>query len=208
MKDENEIMAMLEAMLFSAGDPVEISKLAEIIGMDTESTKDALEDLAESYRENECGIMLVNLGDKYQMCSNEKYADEVRRLLEVKKNTPLSQAALEVLAIIAYNKQVTKGFIEQIRGVDCSGTISSLIQKGLIEENGRLDLPGKPLVYSTTDRFLRCFSLDSLDDLPDLPEAEKDNISRDAETQTSLFSGAEKTSGDGGARGVESESKD
>ncbi len=203
VKDDNEIMAMLEAMLFSAGDPVEISKLAEIIGMDEESTKDALEDLAESYSENECGIMLVNLGDKYQMCSSEKYADEVRRLLEVKKNTPLSQAALEVLAIIAYNKQVTKGFIEQIRGVDCSGTISSLIQKELIEESGRLDLPGRPLVYSTTDRFLRCFSLDSLDDLPDLPENEKNNVGTNKETQTSLFNASAETESEKGTESAE-----
>ncbi len=109
---------------------------------------------------------------------------EVRGLLEIKKNTPLSQAAFEVLAIVAYNKTVTRSFIEQIRGVDCSGPVSNLIQKGLIEEKGRLDLPGRPLVYGTTDRFLRCFSLNSLEDLPDLPdEAEKND-----ENQTSLFS--------------------
>ena len=103
--------------------------------------------------------------------------------MEIKKNTPLSQAAFEVLAIVAYNKTVTRSFIEQIRGVDCSGPVSNLIQKGLIEEKGRLDLPGRPLVYGTTDRFLRCFSLNSLDDLPDLPE---NNEEKD-ENQTSLF---------------------
>ena len=87
-----------------------------------------------------------------------------------------------MLAIVAYNKTVTRSFIEQIRGVDCSGPVSNLIQKGLIEEKGRLDLPGRPLVYGTTDRFLRCFSLNSLDDLPDLPEEEKKD-----DSQTSLF---------------------
>lgn len=105
-------------------------------------------------------------------------------LLEIKKNTPLSQAAFEVLAIVAYNRTVTKSFIEQIRGVDCSGSIANLVQKGLIEEKGRLDLPGRPLVYGTTDRFLRCFSLNSLDDLPELPkqdEVDKEN------SQTTLF---------------------
>lgn len=90
---------------------------------------------------------------KYQLCTREAYADDVRKLLEIKKNTPLSQAAFEVLAIVAYNRTVTKSFIEQVRGVDCSGSIANLVQKGLIEEKGRLDLPGRPLVYGTTDRF-------------------------------------------------------
>ena len=92
-----------------------------------------------------------------------------------------------MLAIVAYNKTVTRSFIEQVRGVDCSGPVASLVQKGLIEEKGRLDLPGRPLVYGTTDRFLRCFSLNSLDDLPDLPKTDEvDSISKDG-SQTSLF---------------------
>ena len=107
--------------------------------------------------------------------------------MEIKKNAPLSNAAFEVLAIIAYNKSVTRSFVEQVRGVDCSGPISSLVQKGLIEEKGRLDLPGRPLVYGTTDRFLRCFSLNSLDDLPELPKSDEvEQITQDT-NQTSLF---------------------
>jgi segregation and condensation protein B len=114
--------------------------------------------------------------------------------MEIKKNTPLSNAAFEVLAIIAYNKTVTRSFIEQVRGVDCSGPISSLVQKGLIEEKGRLDLPGRPLIYGTTDRFLRCFSLNSLEDLPDLPKTEEiESISKD-DSQTSLFDDENKKS--------------
>ena len=135
-----------------------------------------------AYDENNRGLRLIRIDGKYQLCTREEYSDEVRGLLEIKKNTPLSQAAFEVLAIVAYNKTVTRSFIEQIRGVDCSGPVSNLIQKGLIEEKGRLDLPGRPLVYGTTDRFLRCFSLNSLDDLPDLPEEEKQD-----DSQTSLF---------------------
>ena len=154
-------MASLEAMLFAAGDPVEPGKLAEVLDVDVENVIKMLGHLEAMY---------------------EEYSDEVRGLLEIKKNTPLSQAAFEVLAIVAYNKTVTRSFIEQIRGVDCSGPVSNLIQKGLIEEKGRLDLPGRPLVYGTTDRFLRCFSLNSLDDLPDLPEEEKQD-----DSQTSLF---------------------
>ena len=95
-------------------------------------------------------------------------------MLLIKRNAPLSQAAFEVLAVIAYNQPVTKSFIEQIRGVDCSGVISSLYDKGLIEEKGRLELPGKPLIYGTTDTFLRCFCLSSLDDLPPLPEKQEE----------------------------------
>jgi segregation and condensation protein B len=114
-------------------------------------------------------------------------------VLEIKRNTPLSQAAFEVLAVVAYNQPITKSYIEQVRGVDCSGVISSLCQKKLIEEKGRLDLPGRPLIYGTTDRFLRCFSLNSLEDLPDLPKTEEvENISGN-DSQTSLFDKAEES---------------
>lgn len=175
-------MASLEAMLFAAGDPVEPGKLAEVLDVDVENVIKMLGHLEAMYDENNRGLRLIRIDGKYQLCTREEYSDEVRGLLEIKKNTPLSQAAFEVLAIVAYKKTVTRSFIEQIRGVDCSGPVSNLIQKGLIEEKGRLDLPGRPLVYGTTDRFLRCFSLNSLDDLPDLPEEEKQD-----DSQTSLF---------------------
>lgn len=184
MKIENNVIARLEAMLFAAGDPVEAAKLAEVLELDVENVIKMLGHLSDTYDEKNSGIRLIRIDGKYQLCTREEYADDVRKLLEIKKNTPLSQAAFEVLAIVAYNKTVTKSFIEQIRGVDCSGSIANLVQKGLIEEKGRLDLPGRPLVYGTTDRFLRCFSLNSLDDLPDLPkpeDAEKEN------GQTTLF---------------------
>ncbi|MDD6728362.1 MAG: SMC-Scp complex subunit ScpB [Eubacteriales bacterium] len=177
------VLASIEAMLFAAGDPVEPERLAEVLDIDVENVIKMLGHLEAMYDENESGLRLIRVDGKYQLCTCEEYADDVRALLEIKKNTPLSQAAFEVLAIVAYNKTVTRSFIEQIRGVDCSGPVSNLIQKGLIEEKGRLDLPGRPLVYGTTDRFLRCFSLNSLDDLPDLPE---NNEEKD-ENQTSLF---------------------
>ena len=184
MKTENNVLGRIEAMLFAAGEPVEAAKIAEILELDVENVTKMLASLADVYEERNSGICLIRIDGKYQLCTKEEYADDVRKLLEIKKNTPLSQAVFEVLAIIAYNKTVTKSFIEQIRGVDCSGSIANLVQKGLIEEKGRLDLPGRPLVYGTTDRFLRCFSLNSLEDLPDLPkpdEAEKEN------GQTTLF---------------------
>ena len=184
MDNKNNVLARLEAMLFACGDPVEASRLADVLELDVESVTKMLSSLGDSYEERESGLRLIRIDGKYQLCTREEYAQDVRKLLEIKKNTPLSQAAFEVLAIIAYNKSVTKSFIEQIRGVDCSGSISNLVQKGLIEEKGRLDRPGRPLVYGTTDRFLRCFSISSLDDLPDLPQSDEENKENG---QTTLF---------------------
>lgn len=187
MNKTDSLISKLEAMLFAAGDPVEASKLAEVLDIDIESVTKMLGHLGALYDERESGLMLIKIDNKYQLCTREKHSEEVRKLLEIKKNTPLSNAAFEVLAIIAYNKTVTRSFVEQVRGVDCSGPISSLVQKGLIEEKDRLDLPGRPLIYGTTDRFLRCFSLNSLDDLPELPKTEEvENIAKD-DSQTSLF---------------------
>lgn len=183
----DNIIAALEAMLFAAGDPVETAKLAEVLELDIETVTKMLGHLSAMYDERNSGLMLIKIDNKYQLCTRETYSENVRKLLEIKKNTPLSNAAFEVLAIIAYNKTVTRAFIEQVRGVDCSGPISSLVQKGLIEEKGRLDLPGRPLIYGTTDRFLRCFSLNSLDDLPELPKTEEvEQLNKD-NAQTSLF---------------------
>ena len=187
MNKTDNLVSTIEAMLFASGDPVEASKLAEVLDIDIETVEKMLGHLSALYDERSSGLMIIRIDNKYQICTREKYSEEVRKLMEIKKNTPLSNAAFEVLAVIAYNKTVTRSFIEQVRGVDCSGPISSLVQKGLIEEKGRMDLPGRPLIYGTTDRFLRCFSLNSLEDLPDLPKNDEiDSISRD-ESQTSLF---------------------
>ena len=125
----------------------------------------------------------MKLEDSYQMCSNPIYAEEIRQALDLHRNTPLSQAAMEVLAIVAYNQPVTKAFVEQIRGVDCSGVLGSLTAKGLIEERGRLELPGRPLLYGTTSDFLRCLNISSLNELPPLPhkkeESEKEREGED-----------------------------
>lgn len=185
-KTEN-LISSLEAMLFAAGDPVEAGKLADVLELDIETVEKLLGTLGAQYDERNSGLMLIRIDNKYQLCTREVFSENVRKLMEIRKNAPLSNAAFEVLAIIAYNKTVTRSFIEQVRGVDCSGPVSSLVQKGLIEEKGRLDLPGRPLIYGTTDKFLRCFSLNSLDDLPELPKTEEvEKISKD-ENQTSLF---------------------
>ena len=179
--NNKELLPLLEAVLFAMGEPIEIERLCVALGLDEIVVSEALSALMEKYDSDEYGICLLKLENKYQICTKQKYADSIRSVIEVKKNAPLSQAAFEVLAIIAYNQPVTKAFIEQIRGVDCSGVISSLCQKSLIEEKGRLDLPGRPLIYGTTAEFLRCFCISSLDELPPLP----DNTISDSSDETS-----------------------
>ncbi len=165
-----QIRAACEAILFASGEPLEASRISEALEIDIETVTAALWELASSLDERGSGICLLRLGSKYQLCSRVEYAQQVRSVLDIKKNAPLSPAAFEVLAVVAYNQPVTKAYVEQIRGVDCSGVISTLCQKGLLEEKGRLDLPGRPLLYGTTPDFLRCFCLTSLADLPELPE--------------------------------------
>ncbi len=165
-----QIRAACEAILFASGEPVEISRIAQALELTPEVVSGALWELSRALDERESGICLLKLGSKYQLCSRVEYAQQVRNVLDMKKNAPLSPAAFEVLAVVAYNQPVTKAYIEQIRGVDCSGVVATLCQKGLLEEKGRLDLPGRPLLYGTTPDFLRCFCLTSLADLPELPE--------------------------------------
>ncbi|MDD6276699.1 MAG: SMC-Scp complex subunit ScpB [Clostridia bacterium] len=167
-----DMKGAVEAILFAAGEPIEVERIAEALETDVEYVESILRELSDSLEDDSGGICLIKMDNKYQLCTKKEYADEVRAVLEIKKNTPLSNAAFEVLAVIAYNQPVTKSYIEQIRGVDCSGVVQTLIAKGLIEERGRLELPGRPLVYGTTSEFLKCFCISSLDDLPDLPEHE------------------------------------
>lgn len=181
-----ELQNTLEAILFAVGEPVELQKISQILETDELLLSQVIENLRALYDERDCGLCILKLDDKYQLCTKKQYADAVRRVLESKRNTPLSQAAFEVLAIIAYNQPVTKAFVEQIRGVDCSAVISTLCQRMLIEERGRLDLPGRPLVYGTTPDFLRCFCLSSLDDLPPLPEKAEEATASDTKNEESL----------------------
>ena len=162
--------AAVEAILFASGEPLEISRIADALDIDAEKVRALLFEVGAQLDNRGSGICLLKLGSKYQLCSRVEYAPQIRAVLDMKKNIPLSNAALEVLAVVAYNQPVTKAYVEQVRGVDCSGVVSTLCQKGLLEERGRLDLPGRPLLYGTTPNFLRCFCLSSLSDLPELPE--------------------------------------
>ncbi len=169
MVNAKELQAAAEAVLFSVGEPIELERIAAALEIESESTEQLLMNLSASLDERGSGICLLKLGNKYQLSSRAQFAPQIRSVLEVKRNAPLSQAAFEVLAVIAYNQPVTKSFVEQVRGVDCSGVIATLCQKKLIEEKGRLDLPGRPLLYGTTSEFLRCFSVSALEELPELP---------------------------------------
>lgn len=165
--------AAIEAILFASGASVEASRIAEALEISEKQAIEYAEALIEEYKAADRGITILRLDNSFQMISNKEYARQIRTVMDLRRNTPLSQAALEVLAVVAYNQPVTKAFVEQVRGVDCSGVIGSLTSKDLIEEKGRLELPGRPLLYGTTENFLRCFNLQSLDDLPPLPEDEK-----------------------------------
>ena len=181
---EKEYRSSIEAILFSAGDPVELKRLAETLELPESAVKAQMDILIDEYDALDRGITIIRLLDSYQMVTVKKYAPQVRKAMDLRRNIPLSQAAMEVLAVIAYNQPVTKSFVEQVRGVDCSGVIGSLTTKGLIEERGRLELPGRPLLYGTTDHFLRCFSISSIDELPPIP---KDEDKGESGKQLSIF---------------------
>lgn len=170
----------IEAILFANGEPVPVSRIQQVLALSQKEFAPLLTVLEEKYNTPFSGIHLLTLGENLQFCSNPAYITPVREVMDLKRNTPLSPAAMEVLSLVAYNEPVTKAFIEQVRGVDCSGVIGSLTQKELIEERGRLELPGRPLLYGVTDNFLRCFGLTSLEDLPPIPQEEKDGKQEEA----------------------------
>lgn len=167
------LLGKTEAILFASGEPVSLERVAQVLEVKTTVIVEVVAQLQERYNHPESGIHLLLLGDSAQFSTNGAYIEPVRAVLDLKRNTPLSQAAMEVLAVVAYNQPVTKAFVEQVRGVDCSGVIGSLMQKELLEERGRLELPGRPLLYGTTENFLRCFQLKSLEDLPPPPSSEE-----------------------------------
>lgn len=166
-----KLQGAIEAILFASGEAVSLDRFADSLQIDRATAGKILENLADRYRAEHGGIRIVRLENGYQMCTNPEYAQEVRSALEIRRNLPLTQASLEVLAVVAYNQPVTKAYVEQVRGVDCSAVLSGLTAKGLIEERGRLELPGRPLLYGTTSDFLRCLGIASLGELPS-PEKE------------------------------------
>lgn len=168
----NEGISAVEAILFAHGEPIESEKLCAAAGIEDDMPEKLIQLLIDRYESTGSALTVLKLGNSYQLAVRAEFFDYVRAALESKKNTPLSPAAMEVLTIIAYNQPVTKGFVEHVRGIDSSSVVNSLVEKNLLEEAGRLDVPGKPIAYKTTPAFLRCFQLSSLDDLPALPDSD------------------------------------
>ncbi|HAL20599.1 MAG TPA: SMC-Scp complex subunit ScpB [Ruminococcaceae bacterium] len=167
-----ELIPAFEAVLFSGGEPLSIERFSQVFDITPETVTEVMEQLSAQLDKNNRGIKLLRMENTYQLATKEAYAEYIKKAFDIKRRTPLSPAALEVLAVIAYNQPVTKSFIEQVRGVDCSGVVTTLVEKGLVEERGRLELPGRPLLYGTTKNFLRCFSMSDLSELPPLPKNE------------------------------------
>ncbi len=164
------IECALEAILFSLGEEVEISRISEALSISEEDVKNAYLSLKKKYEKEKRGIQIIELDNSIQMCSNPDYFESIQKVSQIKKEAGLSSAALETLSIIAYNQPVTKSTMDFIRGVDCSYSVARLLERGFIDELGRADTPGRPILYGTTIEFLRCFGLKSLEDLPPLPE--------------------------------------
>lgn len=159
----------IEAILFASGEPVEGEKLARVLDTDEKTVKNLIDRIRDRYLEQHSPFDIILLAGAYQMHTLPKYEDVIREALILRRAAPLSPAALEVLAVVAYNQPITRALIEQVRGVDCAYIVRSLVEKGLIEEAGRLDIPGRPIAYKTTAHFLRSFGLESLEQLPTLP---------------------------------------
>ena len=169
-----EVEAAIEGILFASGEPVAIDRICMATDMDRPTVELVLQKLADYYAYERRGMRLLKMDDSYQLCSAPEYGDIIRRAFEVRKPAKLSQPALEVLTIIAYYQPTTRAYVDQIRGVDSSYTVGLLLDRHLIEECGRLQVPGRPRLYRTTKEFLRVFHLSSLEELPEMPGLEAD----------------------------------
>ena len=171
-----QYQAAIEAIVFAGGEPVGTARLAQVLELDEETVGRIADDWLHAFNARGGGVMAGKLDDAYQLCTRKEYAAYVRTAMDIRRNVPLSQAAMEVLAIVAYNQPVTKAFVEQVRGVDCGAVLQGLLTKNLVEEKGRLELPGRPLLYGTTPTFLRSFSISALGQLPPLPHEDDDTM--------------------------------
>lgn len=198
-----EIEAAIEAILFAAGYPVKYEKLSEVLGLTVTDVKRFVEHMAPSYNDEGSprGIQLLLLPETAQLCTKERFAPYIREALGVRRGGNLSASSMEVLAVVAYNQPVTRTFIDNVRGVDSSYAVNSLLDKDLIEAVGRLDVVGRPMLYATTDKFLRVFGLNSL---ADLPATEALSVAADVQQQKSAeqipqesdLSGPDETAGE------------
>ena len=195
--DLHEVEAAVEAILFAAGEPLPIDRICLALDLDRPTAEQVLQKLGDHYAYERRGIRLVRMEDCYQLCSSPDYADLIRKAFEIRKTARLSQPALEVLTIVAYYQPTTRAYVDQVRGVDSSYTVGLLLERGFIEECGRLQVPGRPRLYRTTKKFLRDFHLSSLEELPEMPGIETDGQLRMGEDGTILDPGVLKAEGSG-----------
>ena len=168
--DMREIEAAAEGILFASGEPVHVDRLCVALELDRSTVEQVLQKLMDYYAYERRGVRLVRMEDSWQLCSAPDYGEVIRKAFEIRKPAKLSQPALEVLTIIAYYQPTTRAYVDQIRGVDSAYTVGLLLDRKLIEECGRLQVPGRPHLYRTTKQFLRAFHLTSLEDLPEMPD--------------------------------------
>lgn len=184
--ERNKAKAVLEAILFTMGDSVEIDRLAAVIEEDKETTRQMLEEMAESYREEDRGIGLVTLDNAVQMCTKSELYEYLIKIAKTPKKFVLTDTLLETLSIIAYKQPITRLEIEKVRGVSCDHAVNRLLEFDLIAEVGRLDAPGRPLLFGTTEQFLRSFGVKSIEDLPELSAVQIEEFKQQAESEVEM----------------------
>ena len=173
----------IEGILFAAGEPVKAAKLAVVLDTDIETVKKAVDELKSEYNEDKRGFNIIDIMDGYQICSRPEYYAYIQEILGEQRNQPLSNAAMEALAIIAYKQPITRGQIEHIRGVNSDGCVNRLYERGLIDEAGRLDAPGRPILFGTTEQFLRSFGVKNLTELPSINTVQVEEFKEEAEAE-------------------------
>ena len=187
--NNDKIPYAIEGILFAAGEPVKTAKLAAVLEIETAAVEEAVRILKYEYDTQERGLMIIDIDEGYQICSRPEYYNYIQIILGEQRRQALSNAAMEALAIIAYKQPVTRGQVEYIRGVNSDSAVNRLVERGLIEECGHLDAPGRPILYRTTQNFLRCFGLSTPKDLPELdlsklsPEYEQISLQMDEDTE-------------------------
>lgn len=181
--DKNKQKAVIEAVLFSMGEAVSVKKLAEVIDADEKTTRELVTEMITKMNKDDRGVTINEIGDAYQMCSKTDMYEYLIDLTNNSRRSVLSDTALETLSIIAYKQPVTRLDVEKIRGVDCSHAINKLLEYDLIRELGRMDAPGRPILFGTTEQFLRSFGVKSLDQLPELSQVQKEEFREQAEAE-------------------------
>ncbi len=184
--DRKKTEAIIEAILFTMGESVELDKIANALELSKKETKSILEDMQKRYAEENRGIQIICLEDAYQMCSNSEMYEYLIRIAKQPRKRVLTDVLLETLSIIAYKQPVTKAEIEKIRGVSCDHAVSKLVEYGLVSELGRLDAPGRPMLFGTTEEFLRSFGVHSIEELPVLDPDQVEEFKEEAEKEIKL----------------------